>query len=490
MEQILANPSPLIAKLAIFSFSTNSWRASSSSRILLPKILRYTCLTKSPLGPEIPRFPIQKSKLGAAHDSNSKDTEEKSNLYNIGNALTDESEWSPDELEAIAALFQRRMSEKPEKRKRERPIPLPSPHRKSLHQSPTPKRHIRLAARENLLPRSSFTDQVFKNPEALIRISREIAALPPDVDASEVLDEWSPFLRKGSLSMTIRELGHMGLPKRALETFCWVQKQRPFLFPDDRTLSSTIEVLARNGELKIESELEKFLNSASRCVVEAMVRGFIKGGNLSRARRLLVLARDNKRTLETSLHAKLILEAGRTPNGYKLALALLDELGERESLDLKPQDTTSIMKVCIKLGRFETVERLFNWFKDTGRNPSIVMYTTVIFSRYCSKRYEEGLTLVWEMEELDFLLDLPAYRVVIRLCVALNDLERAVRYFLRLKEAGFAPTYDIYKDMIKAYATSGRLAKCRKICKEVEMAGLKLDKEALTLLSEMEGQTR
>ncbi|KAH0463252.1 hypothetical protein IEQ34_007834 [Dendrobium chrysotoxum] len=499
MEQILFNPSLQIPKTTFLSASTNRFQASailtasqaSSSRPKLPpENHRYARRTELPLGPSITRFPLQNRKLGDAHVSNPKETEEKSNLYNVGNATANKSEWSPDELEAIAALFQRRMPEKAGKRTRERSVPLPSPYRKCLQQIPTPKRHIRLAARETLSPRSSFTDQVYKNPEVLIHISQQIASLPPEVDASEVLDEWSPFLRKGSLSMTIRELGHLGLPKRALETLCWVQKQRPFLFPDDRTLSSTIEVLARNGELKIESELEMFLNSASRCVVEAMVRGFIKGGNLSRARHLLVLARDSKRTLDPSLHAKLILEAGKTPNGYKLVLALLDELGERESLDLKQQDTTSIMKVCIKLGRFETVESLFNWFRNSGRSPSIVMYTTVIYSRYCSKKYSEGLALVWEMEGLDFLLDLPAYRVIIRLCVALNDLDRAVRYFLRLKEAGFAPTYDIYKDMIKAYASSGRLAKCRKICKEVEMAGLKLDKEALTLLTEMEGKAR
>ena len=43
---------------------------------------------------------------------------------------------------------------------------------------------------------------------------------------------------------------------------------------------------------------------------------------------------------------------------------------------------------------------------------------------------------------------LAAYRVIIRLCVALNDLETAARYFSRLKEAGFAPTYEIYKIVI------------------------------------------
>ncbi|KAG0488303.1 hypothetical protein HPP92_007114 [Vanilla planifolia] len=454
----------------------------------LLKSPRYPFHAKTPWEKDVPRFLLKSGNFGDAQGpcdqelkgkSNFSDVNGAGNKVNSSSSENNESEWSQDELETIAALFERRMPPKPGKRQTERPLPLPTPYRKSLPGIPTPKRHIRSSARETLFPRSSFSDQVSKNPEALIRIAQEIAALASESDVSEVLDEWFAFLRKGSLSITIRELGRMGLPKRALQTLCWAQKRHPALFPDDRTLSSAIEILARNGELKIESDLENFLNTASRSVVEAMARGLIGGGNLSLARQLLLLARNKKRTLDPSIHAKLILEAGRTPNGYKLALALLDELGERESLDLKPQDTTSIMKVCIRLGRFDAVESLFNWFKDSGRTASIVMYTTMIYSCYCCKKYKEGMALVWEMEKLNILLDLPAYRVVIRLCVALEDLERAGRYFSRLKEAGFAPTYDIYKDMIKAYTVSGRLAKCRKICKEVEMAGLKFDKETL-----------
>ncbi|KAJ6838446.1 pentatricopeptide repeat-containing protein [Iris pallida] len=401
------------------------------------------------------------------------------------------SVWTPEELDAISSLFERRM---PQKKKRPnvpskpRPLPLPLPHKthNPSTQTPTPKHHIRLAARSLIPSRLSVSDQIRKNPDALIGIARDIGALPPDTDVAQVLDGWSRFLRKGSLSMTIRELGHMGLPERALQTLLWAQKHQPHLFPDDRILASAVEVLARNGKLKTEFELDKFLNSASRTVLEAMARGFIRAGSLSRAWNLLLLAKDNNRTLDSSIYVKLILEAGKNPDGHELASELLDELGEREELDLSPQDCTAVMKVCIRLGRFEALKSLFSWFKESGNSPTVVMYTTVIYCHYVSKNYREGMALVWEMEGLESLLDLPAYRVVIRLSAALNDLERAVRYFSRLKEAGFVPTYDIYRDMIKVYAASGRLAKCRKICKEVEMAGLRLDRETVAILQEHE----
>ncbi|XP_020091563.1 pentatricopeptide repeat-containing protein At2g01860-like [Ananas comosus] len=405
---------------------------------------------------------------------------------------SDDSGWTQEELDAISALFDRPIPRKPVKPSKERPLPLPSPYKTRPDGIPTPKRHIRSnAARSDVSSRLSFSDRVRKNPQVLVKIAREIAALPsPESDVSAILDRYAPFLRKGSLSMTIRELGHMGLPERALQTLLWAQKQQQQqkngLFPDDQILASTVQVLARFGRLKLGSEIKNYLSSASRSVLEAMARGFIRAGNLNLARKILLLAKDGRRTLDSSIHAKLILEAGKTPDGYKLASALLDELGEREEFDLKPQDCTAVMKVCVRLRRFEAVESLFDWFKESGRRPSVVMYTTVMHSRYCDGKYREGLALIWEMEGSNCLLDLPAYRVVIKLCIASNDLARAVRYFSRLKEAGFVPTHDIYCNVIKVYAAFGRVAKCKQLCREAESVGLKLDGETVSLLGEME----
>jgi len=269
---------------------------------------------------------------------------------------------------------------------------------------------------------------VYKNPGVLIAIAKEIRSLSSEEDVSVILNKWARFLRKGSLSLTIRELGHMGLPNRALQIFCWAQKQ-PQLFPDDRILASTVEVLARNRALKMPFDLEKFTGLASRGVIEAMVRGFIRGGSLHLAWKLLHVAKDGKRMLDPSIYAKLILELGKNPDKHMLVVALLDDLGEREDLNLSQQDCTAIMKICIRLGKFDIVESLFNWFKQSGHEPSVVTYTTLIHSRYSEKKYREALAVVWEMETSNCLFDLPAYRVVIQVFVALDDLSRAARYF-------------------------------------------------------------
>ncbi|XP_062224303.1 pentatricopeptide repeat-containing protein At2g01860 [Phragmites australis] len=396
--------------------------------------------------------------------------------------------WSKDEIDAISALFDRPMRQKPLKPPnpaKQRALPLPLPHKTRLPVAPAPKQHLRLAARAALSSRASFSDQVRKNPEALVGIAREIATLPPERDVSAVLDRWARFLRKGSLSMTIRELGHMGLPERALQTLCWAQRQTVVpLFPDDRILASTIQVLARFGQLKVESALEQCVPTASRTVLEAMASGFIRDGKLGLARKLLELAKINQRTLHPSIYVKLMLEAARTPEGYGLAAALVDELGESPDLDLRPQDCTAVMKVCVKLRRYAAVESLFSWFRDSGGSPTVVMYTTVVHSRCRDGRHREALALVWDMEQAGCLLDLPAYRVIVKLCVVLRDQERALWYLSRLKEAGFVPTGDMYRNVIEGYAAEGRLAKCRQLIREAESAGVKLDRRLLSRLPE------
>ncbi|OWM75773.1 hypothetical protein CDL15_Pgr009417 [Punica granatum] len=86
-------------------------------------------------------------------------------------------------------------------------------------------------------PRASVSEQVCQNPGFLIELAREIRDLPLEEKVSAVLDKCAPFLRKGSLSSTARELCYMGLPDRALQTFSWAQKQA-HPFPDDRLLAS------------------------------------------------------------------------------------------------------------------------------------------------------------------------------------------------------------------------------------------------------------
>ncbi|XVE56288.1 hypothetical protein DITRI_Ditri03aG0226500 [Diplodiscus trichospermus] len=452
----------------------------------LPKNLRYPRRTKLPPDFGVNLF-LQKPRTGT---DTTTDTQEIDSISGHDSASEEDQGsnvvWESDEVEAISSLFQRRIPQKPGKLGRERPLPLPLPYKLRPLGFPTPKRHVKLAYP---VSRASISKQLYKNPSFLIGLAREIKDLASDEDVSVVLSKWAPFLRKGSLSMTIRELGHLGLPQRALQAFCWAQKQ-PQLFPDDKILTSTVEVLARNRELKVPVNLEKFASLTNRSLIEAMVKGFIKGGNLKLAWKLLSLAKQNKRMLDPNIYAKLILELGKNPDKHTLVVDLLDDLGERDDLNLSQQDCTAVMKICIRLGKFEIVESLFNWSKQSGRDPTVVMYTTLLHSRYSEKKYREALSLVWEMEASECLFDLPAYRVAIKVFVALNDLSRAVRYFSKLKEAGFSPTYDIYRDLINIYMVSGRLAKCKELCKEAEMAGFSLDKHTSSQLSQLEEEMR
>lgn len=464
--------------LSLPNFARNgrvAFVARSSTSRSLPKNLRYPRQTKLPPDLGINHF-LKKTSTDTTEPSQLEFPEEEEEYTEDGDIV-----WESDEIETIQSLFQGRIPQKPGNLKRQRPLPLPLPYKLRPSRLPSPKKHV--------VKIGPISKQVYKNPNALVGLAREIRGLGVDKDVGIVLNKWVHLLRKGSLSMTIRELGHMGLPERALQTFCWAQKQ-PQLYPDDRVLGSTVEVLARNHELKLPFNLDKFTSSASRVVIEAMVRGFIKGGSLHLAWKLVSIAKDNKRKLNPSLYAKLIVEFGKNPDKHMVVMALLEELGEREDLNLSQQDCTAIMKVCIRLGKFVVVESVYDWFRQSGHDPSVVMYTTLIHSRYSEKRYREALALVWELEGSNCLFDFPAYRVVIKLFVALNDLTRAARYFSKLKEAGFTPTYDVYRDLIRIYMVSGRLAKCREICKEVEMGGLKLDQETVSHLLQLESEKR
>ncbi|GER49560.1 pentatricopeptide repeat-containing protein [Striga asiatica] len=390
----------------------NSSKSRNHKRLQLPKNRRRT---ESP--PDF-RPSLRKPSTEREYDENND-----SFLAN-----SDDSEWDPDEIEAISSIFQGRVPQKPN---RERPLPLSLPHKTRPLGFPTSKRI--LTTRLSRPNRQLVSNQVYKKPNFLIGLARDIRSLPPDDDVS---------------------------------------KRQPHLFPDDRALASTVRVLARAHELKMPINLdENFVGLASKSVYEAMVKGFVEGGKWKNALSLLLAAAKGKRILDPSLYAKLIMEIGKNPDKRMLVLPLLEELGRRDEFELTQQDCTGIMKVCASFGKFDVVEELYGWFKKSGNVPSVVMYTTIVNCRYLDNKYKEAMAVVWEMEGSDCLLDLPAYRVLIKLFVALGDLSRSARYFSKLKESGFAPTYDIYRCMIGIYMASGRLAKCKEICREAEMVG-------------------
>uniref|UniRef100_A0A2N9ES50 Uncharacterized protein n=1 Tax=Fagus sylvatica TaxID=28930 RepID=A0A2N9ES50_FAGSY len=161
---------------------------------------------------------------------------------------------------------------------------------------PTPKKHIKSVSPSALSSRASLSKQLYKNPGVLIETTPTLPGM---------IGFWLPRLRS------------------------WL----------------------RNHELKVPFNLEKFTALASRGVIEAMVRGFIRGGSLHLARKVLLIAKHGKRMLDSSVYAKLILELGKNPDKQLLVVALLDELGERDDFNLSQQDciAIAIMKVCIRL---------------------------------------------------------------------------------------------------------------------------------------------
>ncbi|KAL8136933.1 hypothetical protein V2J09_002934 [Rumex salicifolius] len=396
-----------------------------------PKYVRYPRRTKIP--PESGILTFRKKNEEAVDDCHQSVVDEHDHEFG-GEAEEEDVDWDADEIEAISSLFQGRIPLKPGKPAKQRPLPLPVPHKIRPIGLPTAKRRVKSAALQEYFSGSLLKKDLHKDPIFLTFLAREIQTLSSEEDVSRTLSIWGRFLRKGSLSLTIRELGHMGLPDRALQTFSWAQKQS-HLFPDDRILASTVEVLAGSRSLKSPFNPVKFISLGSRSVLEAIARGFIKGQRLDLAWNLLSTAKSDGRMLGSSIYAKLILELAKSSEKHDFVISLLEELAGREDLNLNQMDCTAIMKVSAQLGRFELVEGLFDWFKQSGQRPSVVMYTTVIHSRYCGKQFREALEMVWEMEASNCVLDLPAYRVLIKLFVALNDLSRATRYFAKLKEA-------------------------------------------------------
>eukprot|EP00250_Pteridium_aquilinum_P026798 c33606_g1_i1 orf=87-1400(+) len=368
-----------------------------------------------------------------------------------------EEVWTSEQLDIVAALLQT----PPRPFSANRPAP-PAPRHPSKHRSVgIPVRHART--------RISQTRPA-KDKRFLTRLATQISELPHGHHVSDILHAYQHVLIRGSLSATIRELGHLGQPLRALETFEW-QQSCTHLCSDERTLCASIEVLAKaHMEEKAWDLLQEYA-PASPLAFQALAHGLMQAGLLHRALLVKKSAENCGVLISQGMYAELILLASHL-NKMKEVRTLVQELGAFPELQLTLEHCTSVMAACRKAQMYDAVLGLFYWWKHAGFLPNVVMYEIVITSLSSVGKHRDALAMYWEMEKNDCAPNLLAYTALFEVCVQLGDSLRALRLYARMRDSDIAPTYAVYKNLIKVCCSDGRLGKAKEFMGAMKKEGL------------------
>lgn len=369
------------------------------------------------------------------------------------------SGWTSEQLDIVSALLQRR----PRQFSANRPAP-PAPRCPSTHRSLglPPVRYVRTHIIS--LPRPA-KDKLF-----LTRLAAQISELPHGHHASHILHSCQHVLIRGSLSATIRELGHLGLPLRALETFEW-QQQCTHLWPDERTLCASIQVLA---EAQMEDKAWELLRThapTTPLAFQALTHGLTVAGLLHSA---LLAKKEAEKCgcfLSQGEYAELVLLASRQ-NRMEDVRMLVQELGTFPELQLSLEHCTSIMAACRKACMYDAVLGLFQWWKHAGFLPNVVMYEIVITSLSSLGKHRDALAIYWDMEKNGCAPNLVAYTALFEVCTQLGDTSRALKLYSKMRDSNIAPTRPIYTNLIKLCCRDGRLGKAREFMEAMRKEGL------------------
>ncbi|KAH7427927.1 hypothetical protein KP509_10G067400 [Ceratopteris richardii] len=180
------------------------------------------------------------------------------------------------------------------------------------------------------------------------------------------------------------------------------------------------------------------------------------------------------------LYSELVLLAARL-NKVKEMKLLVEELGSFGELQLGLEHCTSIMAACRKSHMHDAVLSLFEWWKQAGFLPNVVMYQIVMTSLLDMGKPREALAIYWEMGKRGFAPHLPVYTALIDICVELKDVHRALRMLSHMKESNITPTGNIYKKLIKLCNQDGRFGKAKELAEAMRKEGLPIhDVEAHT----------
>lgn len=367
--------------------------------------------------------------------------------------------WTAEHLDIVSTLLQR------------------PPRPFSAHKAPRPprvpskRRHVAVPT-----PRLRFpipTSRLGKDKHFLTRLSAQISDLPPHAHVSDILHRVQHLLTRGSLSATIRDLGHLGLPLRAHEILEW-QKQCSHLWPDERTLCAAIEVLAEAGMEERAWDLLHTHAPLSSLAFAALARGLAAAGLFNRAMLVKGKAESSRLVLGQGVYAELILLASRL-NKLKEMTELIHELGSFPDLQLGLEHYTSVMAACRKAQMYDAVLDLFQWWKQAGFFPNVVMYQIVMTSLSDLGKHRDALAIYWEMEKGGCDLHLPTYIALFEVCAQLGDASRALRLFTKMRESNITPTHNIYTNLIKVCCWDGRFGKAREFMEAMRKEGLPVE---------------
>ncbi|KAI5065512.1 hypothetical protein GOP47_0020207 [Adiantum capillus-veneris] len=374
--------------------------------------------------------------------------------------------WTAEQFDIVTALL------------RTPPKPFP------VHRAPPPPRllpkhrPVGLPARRLHLP--NLTPRPAKDKLFLTDLAVQISKLPPHSHASQVLHGIQHLLVCGSLSATVRHLGHLGLPLRAFETLEW-QQTCSHLWPDERALCAAIDVLAEEGKEEIAWDLLHTHAPMSSLAFEALARGLIAASLLNRALLVKEKAESSGLVLNQGVYAELILLASRLYK-FKEMRKLVQELGYFSELQLGLEHCTSIMAACRKAQMYDAVLGLFEWWKQADFVPNVVMYQIVMTTLSDLGKYRDALAVYWEMTKNGCPPHLSAYDALFEICAQLGDASRALKLLAKMRESNISPTHNIYINLIKVCCQDGRLGKAREFIETMRKEGLPvedLDKYAI-----------
>ncbi|KAI5061375.1 hypothetical protein GOP47_0023880 [Adiantum capillus-veneris] len=122
---------------------------------------------------------------------------------------------------------------------------------------------------------------------------------------------------------------------------------------------------------------------------------------------------------------------------------LVQELGYFSELQLGLEHCTSIMAACRQVQMYDAVLGLFEWWKQTGFLPNVVMYQIVMMTLSDLRKYRDALAVYWEMTKNGCPPHLFAYDALFEICAQLGDASRALKLLAKMRESNITPTWRV-----------------------------------------------
>ncbi|KAJ3827970.1 hypothetical protein F5880DRAFT_1533489 [Lentinula raphanica] len=257
---------------------------------------------------------------------------------------------------------------------------------------------------------------------------------------------------------------------------CWdYVVQELNLNPGEGLCVAVLHTAARHGLPGLATDVFRVLKLTGVPLEEhhfaALIEAFCRAGQIKEAFLTVDIMQESVPVLPSTL-LPLLEHVGKDIDTFDSTWGLMDEIHKERPLH--PSSLNILIRAAVSLGDLQRAVGAYKSFADYGIQGDRETFHRLLQGAISAGHHRLGTRILEDMKKTDIDFDSRTYELLIQLALTQETYEDAFQYLEEMKSAGFKPSMNVYKSLVKKCSRTGD-PRYTIACEEMEEMGYKAD---------------